>query len=304
MADRQGYIVLVPLYRLIPPSNAHDILADVNSLFDYISSSSLAPDGFLSAFINTRIKPDLTRILVVGFSAGGYLCYLSGMVAYNEAKKTMQTPRFVVRGLVLYSAMGGDLLLDTWTLANPKGPGSRRENAERVLARARVYAEKEEVSESPYTNEEEGYDEARDGIFLLWKREECLMDDLTGMKGLGAKLARLPYESRAEAIPRQHHSILPQIFLSDPNFDFKYLPPMILMHGTADTLMPFAESLRTYDTLKERKGAKVELVKVEGGDHFLAVSNDEIGNAMKDGHHKVLKWMMDVMKVGLERSRL
>jgi acetyl esterase/lipase len=51
-------------------------------------------------------------------------------------------------------------------------------------------------------------------------------------------------------------------------------PPVLLQHGTADTMAPFDQSVRLRDAL-HNAGAAVELEKVEGADHFFGGSSDD-----------------------------
>ncbi len=50
-------------------------------------------------------------------------------------------------------------------------------------------------------------------------------------------------------------------------------PPVLLQHGTADTMAPYDQSIRLRDALLQ-VGASVELETVEGGDHFFGGSTE------------------------------
>ena len=50
-------------------------------------------------------------------------------------------------------------------------------------------------------------------------------------------------------------------------------PPVLLQHGTADTMAPYNQSIRLRDALLA-VGASVELETVEGADHFFGGSDD------------------------------
>jgi dipeptidyl aminopeptidase/acylaminoacyl peptidase len=50
-------------------------------------------------------------------------------------------------------------------------------------------------------------------------------------------------------------------------------PPVQIHHGTADTLVPFAQSVQFVEALRAT-GGSVELVVVEGSDHFWTGAPD------------------------------
>jgi dipeptidyl aminopeptidase/acylaminoacyl peptidase len=50
-------------------------------------------------------------------------------------------------------------------------------------------------------------------------------------------------------------------------------PPILLLHGTADDLVPAAQSVRLAEALA-RAGARVELELVPGATHFWKGAND------------------------------
>ena len=60
-------------------------------------------------------------------------------------------------------------------------------------------------------------------------------------------------------------------------------PPVLLQHGTADTMAPFDQSTGMHDALVAA-GAHVELDRFEGAEHFFAGCNDdEVQRDLRDG---------------------
>lgn len=59
-------------------------------------------------------------------------------------------------------------------------------------------------------------------------------------------------------------------------------PPMLLIHGSADDVVPLEESLVLYDAL-QKAGAPVQLKIIEGGGHgwFVEETTDEVGAFFK-----------------------
>ena len=70
LANTHSAIIISPNYRLLPESNFADVHADVEDAYNFIHSSL---PSYLSSQTNDTIIPDLSRILVSGESAGGYL---------------------------------------------------------------------------------------------------------------------------------------------------------------------------------------------------------------------------------------
>jgi hypothetical protein len=69
-AHSHSAIIITSDYRLLPEANASDILSDLRSLWDWVHST-------LPSVLQTHFKPsahsaDLSRIALVGGSAGGY----------------------------------------------------------------------------------------------------------------------------------------------------------------------------------------------------------------------------------------
>lgn len=73
-----------------------------------------------------------------------------------------------------------------------------------------------------------------------------------------------PLSAVAETVER---SRLPRLARADA-------PPVLLQHGTADTMAPFDQSIRMEAALRAA-GAAVRLVTIEGADHFFAGISDE-----------------------------
>ena len=74
-------------------------------------------------------------------------------------------------------------------------------------------------------------------------------------------------------------STVPEIWSSSralPRLARADAPPVLLQHGTADTMAPFDQSVRLHDALVAA-GAPVELDRFEGAEHFfVGCSDDEV----------------------------
>jgi len=106
-------------------------------------------------------------------------------------------------------------------------------------AEARAAVDKEPLSESPFQSDR--------GQFYLYCRQQGLWPDEVG----GVDLAAEPHALDAYC----------PALVAGPDY-----PPTLLLHGTADTDVPYAQSAGMAEALK-RVGAAVELVTVPGGPH-------------------------------------
>ncbi|KPI45496.1 uncharacterized protein AB675_267 [Cyphellophora attinorum] len=75
-AINHSAIIISPNYRLLPECRQSDILADIEDAWQWMLSSLPA---YLASVTNDSVKPDLTRIMTTGDSAGGYLSLMTGL---------------------------------------------------------------------------------------------------------------------------------------------------------------------------------------------------------------------------------
>ena len=94
--NASGMALISPDHRLVPPSTGHEIVEDIQKLFNYLSTS-INPD-LHSMDLGFSINSD--AIAVSGSSAGGLCAYLAVIHA---------TPR--PKAVVALYAMGGDFLV-------------------------------------------------------------------------------------------------------------------------------------------------------------------------------------------------
>lgn len=248
-----GYAIVYPDYRLLDPSSCWDELADVRDALDYVFSPRFAQDS--------GVQLDSTRVCLAGFSAG---CYLA-RIATVHAIKAMSN-RISVVGLLLYFGMGGDGLLDYWV--TPNGASKAVQPAHLIGTEGPL----SEIASASYTaglptNE---FCAARSAVGEWHWNNGDFLDLCCKEPGLAATLRKLPYEHRLKSLLKHDpdlEDILPVIFLEKSELA-KQWPPTFLVHGTADPLVPLAESQTTEAQLK-KLGGPVKLHLVQGGNHNL-----------------------------------
>lgn len=67
-------------------------------------------------------------------------------------------------------------------------------------------------------------------------------------------------------------------------YDFSFLAPCpssgLILHGTADQIVPEADVNKLSERLANQKGIRIDHVKIEGANHFFENNQDELGNAV------------------------
>lgn len=237
--QEKGYIFISADYRLCHPTTALHQIEDAKALFKFLAS-----EEFQNALPDS-VALDTDRIAVTGFSAGAYSARAACI--YADPKPA-----------VLMTAFGsaGDWLLDHWTFGRPPTTIAKLVDLEQV---PKLLADKTVVSADVPA---QGFISNRFALTVRWELDGTFLDNCLGRPGLGAELNKLRYEDRAAAIPEDLKPAFLQLFVSESH------PPTVLVHGTADEVVPDQESMHHHEQLK-KLGVKTELILVEGAGHGL-----------------------------------
>ena len=245
-----GILFISADHRLLYPSTAFDIIADVKSLFAFLASSS-----FSETHLPKGVTLDATRIGVSGESGGGYPTRAAGIFAQPKPK-----------ALLLQYAQGGQLLDDHWLavkerdVPDPEGEIIPRESVAHLLDHF-----PEPISDDPMPflgDDAPKGDSGRTKLLLWWWRTGGFLDVLLGVNGMSKVLRDRPFEQREAYIPRALRTVILQTQLTNE------FPATFFLHGKDDKFVLPAESQVTYDRLKGL-GVEVELHMVEGAGHTL-----------------------------------
>ncbi|TBU44448.1 alpha/beta-hydrolase [Dichomitus squalens] len=282
-----GIVFISADYRLIPPATGHDILADIKGLF-----------AFLEHDVNGHIREhcprervfqvDTNALAVAGSSAGAMCAYLAAIHATPRPKAVLS----------LYG-MGGDML--TWQYLTVKTEPFFR--GREILHTADfsdflypAYRDLPSTSDSalayhPTTHRIPGYPSnprqllgrlyLQLGVFLDYftgAHEPSLSDALRNLLSADGRLVRDADPEGDDAkyanyIPAEHRHLFPQLNINSD------LPPMFLIHGSADTAVFVRESKAMYARL-ENAGVRAELKILEGKEHnfdYEASAEQEFG---------------------------
>ncbi|WRT68539.1 uncharacterized protein IL334_005516 [Kwoniella shivajii] len=251
--NAKGVIYISANHRLLYPSSTADIIEDVHTLFQYISSGS---SEFASYLHGIGIRVDTTKIGVSGISGGVYSA---------RAASTLATvlPRPKV-SLSLYG-MAGNFLLDFWVKPNDpndyyKALALDHDKLEKLVIENGGAV----VSDAPLKidmQKRQATDEFnRVGFFVDWQHKGILLDYILNEHGLSSKINQFPLIERINHIPEnKKHLLLP--------LD-KDTVPTFFIHGTKDLVVPIEESHAAYEELRQL-GVQVGKAWVEGADHGL-----------------------------------
>ena len=283
-----GFILVSAGYRLLVPTNAHQIVEDVKSLHTYLASSDY------QATLPEGVIPDLTKVVVSGFSGGGYVARLLA-IEMTERQARGEAKGVECAGLVSYFGMGGDVFQDDWVKSDEPGSNSSWEPVKSLY-------EAKEISDSPYTPGLKGWEnkEPRDVVWDWHRANGLFVDVLAGTKGeirdawAKEKVGEDEEKERVieRIVPREHHEVIPQLWFGKKE-NAKGFPPSIFIHGTKDDSVPYEETTRTVDQLKRAGNEKVEFVSVPGVDHNLTLpGTDDAPPETAEAHAKVVDFII------------
>ncbi|ETS82853.1 hypothetical protein PFICI_04729 [Pestalotiopsis fici W106-1] len=240
--QKKGYIFVSPDYRLCHPCTALDQIEDAKALFSFLTGETFAatlPDG---------VSVDARRIAVAGSSAGAYQARAA--CVYARPKPAV---------LMTAYGLGGDLLLDHWT--NPRPPTGLAGMVD--LSKVPVLlADRTVVSCDAAPPDRAAPITERFALTVRWELDGTMLDGIFGRAGLAEKLRAVNYAEREALLPDDLRPGFLQLCIE------KDYPPSVLVHGTADEVVPDIESVRHYEKLREL-GIKTDLLLVEGAGHGL-----------------------------------
>ncbi|PYH45968.1 alpha/beta hydrolase [Aspergillus saccharolyticus JOP 1030-1] len=266
--QKRNYILIAADYRLCHPSTALDQIADAKALFRFLASPS-----FQSALPSPSLTLDTTRIAVTGFSAGAYSARAACI--YAEPKPAV---------LLTSYGTGGNLLLDHWTQPRPPTSIASLVNLEDV---PRLLADRTVVSDDADRGSN------RFALTVRWEIDGTFLDGVFGRPGLGAELNKVEYAQRGAAIPEELRAGFLQEFVTAE------YPPTVLVHGTADEVVPDAESRFHHEQLGQL-GVRTELLLVRDAGHGLVDLQSGFPPKLADGameaYEKAAKFIDDALE--------
>ncbi|EIN13422.1 alpha/beta-hydrolase [Punctularia strigosozonata HHB-11173 SS5] len=248
-AHKRNWIFISADYRLLVPSTGHDELADIRALSSFLNS-----DAFRAALPSGLVPSGVT--FVSGGSAGGYMALQYALHASPKPKAVLN-----LFGMT-------DLLSDHYVRPHPEGLrffGGFHPSFPKLdqLLRSPVSAY------SPVRVPSFDTPDGRNVLMLHALQDGIVPDYLMTRPGLSAKLGALSTpEERAAALDEGDRPLFPFLRAAE-------LPPVVSVHGVADTAVPFADSEHLKQLL-DAAGIKNELFPIATGEHGL-LDKDNLG---------------------------
>jgi acetyl esterase/lipase len=287
-----GHVLIQPSYRLLIPSSAHEILTDVRHFLTYLSSPAY------QATLPEGVQLDLDNVVLSGFSGGAYVARLAVVELQERRKRGEEGIR--LGGLVSYFGMGGDIFLPDWIEKNKKD----RENDEWSPVES-LYGSRE-LTDAPYTPGLKGWENKvdRDVVWDFYRSNGLFVDVLAGTKG---EIRDTWYQSKSrvdggsnseqkedvvrEILDTKHHHVIPQLWFALPE-NVKDFPPSIFIHGTEDDMVPYEESINTFNQLKEAGNKDVQFVSIQGVNHDMKLpETGEFPKQTEEANMKVVEFL-------------
>ncbi|WVQ77388.1 hypothetical protein IAR50_007073 [Cryptococcus sp. DSM 104548] len=277
----KGFLVIFADYRLLYPSTADDIIADVHTLFAYLANPSTDLSQSLAAL---GLSIDPSRIVVNGASGGNY-----------PAKAAATLPSVLPRPIAWVDlfGVGGDWLSDfsvkpfdiTKALVSIQYDEAKAVELEEAGGGPVVVDDPSEALEGGRRRDVRG----RFSMVVYWLKKGTFIDHLLSSPGLGAKLASTPAEHRAALVPADKaHLLLPITPTTCPAY---------LIHGTTDRMCPISESEAIERDMKGM-GLEVEVDWVKNGEHGLwDTDTGKPVASLGETVERVVKWIEEKVQV-------
>ncbi|ODN73192.1 hypothetical protein L202_07753 [Cryptococcus amylolentus CBS 6039] len=282
-----GVLLVSPNYRLLFPSSAEDIIADVHSLFAYLAAPNTELDETLR---QNGFAIDVSRIAVIGVSGGNY-----------PARAAATLPEIVPRPVAWLDlfGMGGDWLLDFWLQGIDVEKTMPLENTLHDMAKAEDLIQNgggDVASESEGTLVDGKATDVigRFNLWIHWQKEGTFLDYVLSSPGLSSTLKRMPYGERLALIPPDKRRFLLPIT--------PQTPPTYVLHGDQDLLVPIEESYALVNDMKTL-GLSVKGVWVPGADHVLRDRKKGGWEGMVDGWEEIAREAVNWVVAEVRRER-
>ena len=239
LSRAEGYLLISIDYRLAPQVKLQGIINDLRDALAWIRQEGKG-----------KFDADVSRLVVAGGSAGGYLTMMTGIM------KPMP------KALVTYWGYGS---LDAEWYAKPsehyrKAPLVPKEEAWKGVG--------EQISTGAF-----GAEAQKRGRFYLYCRQQGIWPNVvSGFK---------PGKDRDKITP----------YCPVRNITSSY-PPIVMVHGTADTDVPYYESANMAIEL-QRHGVRHELLTIPSGGHGLGGGNPKL---IEWAHGKALDFIREQLR--------
>ena len=274
-ALRRRWTLVSANYRTLPESSGFEVAEDLLDAFRYVARSG---DGGLSHDLNKPGLVDPSRIIIAGHSGGGYSAVLATI---EIVKRISASPEFrkPAATVAVYPML--DFLSPKWS-SEGIDLGASREDIEagRKDLERRLASKEISFGERFPDNEADIIYHGRWDLMRYIVKVPLFVNYLTGISDLGKKLASAAstspsYEAAKEEIvpPKARH-----LFVLDFDNLTSDFPPLFVVHGLADTAVPFEDSDKLVEKTKTL-GIPTRYWRLEGFDHDFDLGYPDLENA-------------------------
>lgn len=231
-AQRHSAIMVFPNYRLLPESDAADLLEDLADFWNWVAHD-------LQAFMSKTVEGcivNLQKVVIIGDSAGGFFAIQSGLMI-DQLPSSIK-----IRGIVAPFPMVD--LEDFWFTA----PGHRVEEKIRGFPAIPYDVVTDHIKTMsrniPIIPVSEDWDLKRHDLIIAAIRHGAFTRLFVGDKLI-----------RDEYYPMRRVNSVTSF------------PPLIIMHGRQDSFVPVEGSVRFVEALKEKIPAVDVRLEIHDGEH-------------------------------------
>jgi acetyl esterase/lipase len=278
-ALRRQWTLVSANYRTLPESTGLDVSEDLLDTYRYVSNSG---SSGLSHDLNKPGLVDPSRIIIAGHSGGGYCAVLATLEVLKGLSGSSDLKRPVAT-VAVYPML--DFLSPKWSCEGiDLGTSEEDFEAGRRDLERRLASKKVSFGERFPDNEADIIHHGRWNLMRYILKAPLFVDYFTGIKDLGKQLASAQsaspssYETaREEIVPLEARPL----FVLDFDNLTSAMPPLFVLHGLADTAVPFADSDRLTEKTKIL-GIPTKYWRLEGLDHdfdleFPDLESTEVG---------------------------
>ncbi|KAG7407191.1 hypothetical protein Forpe1208_v012562 [Fusarium oxysporum f. sp. rapae] len=226
-AQEQDAVIISPNYRLLPEAKGRDIIDDMASFWAWVSSGG--PSRHLAKIRDQKLQLNLSRTLLVGESAGGYLALQSVLSGYVR-------PRAIIASYPMVD-MKAAHFTESYIKSINGVSNYPNQDVDRFLAATRG---------KPHITEAD---------------PPVRLDSAMAVVHNGRYLELLGHEPELFILDRIEK------LASTSNLGKTLLPPLFLLHGEEDSAVPVEGTLKLVDALQRFDPDTRVHMAIRPGDH-------------------------------------
>jgi acetyl esterase/lipase len=293
-AIRRKWTLISANYRCIPESTASELSEDLLSAYSYVSND-------LSAALNKPSLVEPSKIIIAGHSGGGYCAVKATLEVLKSPDLRKPAATVSVYGMFDFLAPKWSVEgIDISSLSDDDAEAGRKDLERRMNSKEISFGEKFADSEAEMVHH------TRWNLMRYILKKPVYVDYFSGVSGLGKKIASVhPVEQSSyektmqELVPIQTR----HLFVVDFENLKSDMPPLLVVHGLADTAVPHEDSDKLVEKTKAL-GVSTRYWRLEGLDHEfdfgfpdLEIAETKIGKEDELGVEAIRELLQELDKV-------